>query len=287
MAPAASVIVRSRDKAGTIEATLRSVRAQSVPVEVLVVDSGSADATVQIAERYADRVLHVTGPFSYGGSLNLGAAAATAPVHVALSAHCVLPTATWVEDCLRHHARDDVAAVSAARLAPDGTPLTGPYDQRLADARDHPAWGFSNHAATWRASVWRELPFREDLPACEDKEWSWRVLARGWTVVYDPALRVPLVHRRAAGLRSLWRRVHTEHQALAALGALPRPGRGELARRWWSESTPHDRFPPPLQRLNPYRAVELHAAVTGTRSARPLPGPDHAALTGARATGSP
>ncbi len=279
MPPTVSAIVRCRDAAGTIEATLLSLRSQSVPLEVLVVDSGSTDATLEIAERHADQVLHMPGPFSYGGALNLGASVARGAIHVALSAHCVLPSATWVENCLRHHERPEVAATGSSRLAPDGTPLTVPHDQRLSDARDHPRWGFSNHASTWRAAVWRELPFREDLPACEDKEWSWRVLKRGSTIVYDPSLYVSLAHRRAAGLRRLWRRVHLEQRSLAALGAVPRPARGDVVRRWWSESTPQDRFPLRLQRLNPHRLVEIHAAVAGARSARPLPGPLHAELT--------
>lgn len=281
MEPAATVIVRSRDKASTIEATLRSVRSQSVPVEIVVVDSGSTDGTLALAERYADLVLRTAPPFSYGGALNIGAAAARAPVHVALSAHCVLPSSTWVARCLQHLGRTGVAATSSARLGPDGAHLTGPYDQTLADARDHPGWGFSNHASTWRAEVWRRLPFREDLPACEDKEWSWRVLAAGWTIVYDPALHVPLVHRRAAGARALWRRTRAEQRALALLGAVPVPRRGDLLRRWWSHATPLDRFPRAVQRLHPLRAVELHAAVSGARSAGGLRSDYHAAVTDA------
>ena len=90
----ASVIVRTKDKADTVEATFAALRPQTVPVEVVVVDSGSTDGTLEIARRHADRLVEIPAEaFTFGRALNVGAAAATAPVHFALSAHCG-PSAT-------------------------------------------------------------------------------------------------------------------------------------------------------------------------------------------------
>ena len=99
----ASVIVRCKDKASTIERTFLALREQTVPVEVVVVDSGSTDGTLEIAERYADRLLRIRPEeFSYGHALNLGAAAASGEVHFALSAHGTGLSPTWIADSLRH-----------------------------------------------------------------------------------------------------------------------------------------------------------------------------------------
>ncbi len=63
-------------------------------------------------------------------------------------------------------------------------------DQTFAVLRSAPGWGFSNHAASWRASVWRETPFHEGMEACEDKEWAARVIRGGHVVVFDGSLHV-------------------------------------------------------------------------------------------------
>lgn len=275
MQPVASVVVRTLDKASTVEATLSALRRQTMPVEIIVVDSGSTDGTLAIARRWADRVLTVDREtFSYGGSLNRGAEVATAPIHMALSAHCVPAYDDWVERSVAHYSRDDVAATNQSGRSPDGDLLRGPYYQTVEDVRTDPYWGLSNHGSSWRAEVWRAAPFREDLPACEDKEWSWRVLGAGWTIVFDPHLYVPSLHRRAEGVRKLWRRHHKESMVLAAMGALPRPGPRDLLRSWnHLEDTYPSHVPRVVRLASPFRLAEVLGDHAGAHTTRRLPGP--------------
>jgi len=56
-----TVVVPTRNSDRTLEACLASVREQTVPVGLVVVDNFSADRTAAIAARFADRVL-VLGP---------------------------------------------------------------------------------------------------------------------------------------------------------------------------------------------------------------------------------
>jgi rhamnosyltransferase len=265
-----SVIVRAKDKADTIGATLSALRRQTVPAEIIVVDSGSTDGTLDIAERYADRIVHIPpGRFSYGGALNAGAAVAGGDVHAALSAHCVPTADSWLADSLRRYDLPGVVATAWALLVPDGSRLIeGTYLQDREDARSHPTWGFSNHGSTWAAETWRAHVFREDLPACEDREWSWRVLAAGNRIAYSPELHVPMNHRRQAGPLALYRRVRREAETLASLGALPEPSVRALLREWWHPATPlASPYPAALRRVGPYRGIELLATHAGIRSA--------------------
>jgi GT2 family glycosyltransferase len=58
MTPLVSVVVPTRNAGRTIEACLRSIRAQTWPaLELIVVDNGSSDPTWAVAERHADLVL--------------------------------------------------------------------------------------------------------------------------------------------------------------------------------------------------------------------------------------
>jgi rhamnosyltransferase len=256
MTPLASAIVRARDKAATIEATLESLRGQTVRPEILVVDSGSTDGTLAIARRLADRLIEMPPErFSYGRALNLGASQASGPVHIALSAHCALPRSDWVARSLAHYADPRVAGASGRLLVLDGCPVPGPFLQDEAHARADPYWGFSNHASSWRATVWRDIPFDEDLGYAEDKEWALRVLAAGHRIVFDPELFVDLSHQWRQGFFQYYRRQRDSARALRTFATLPRYGLRELAEEWWAGSP--DPRPPWRRRLSPLRTAGL------------------------------
>jgi rhamnosyltransferase len=267
--PAASIIIRAKNKAKTIEETFRTLARQTVPLEVIVIDSGSTDGTVDIARRHADQVLEIPPhTFSYGGTLNMGSRIARADIHFSLSAHGTALKETWVEECLRHYDDPLVAATTGYGIGPNGARLTSPYRPSLDEALTDCGWGYSNHAGSWRASVLREHPFREDLPACEDKEWFWRVLAAGWHVVIDPALVVPSDHRRAAGLRALWGRQYREGYAFAVLGRPVTSGLGDSVRGWLTDFRQDSPWPRALRPLSPFRAVEYWGNYFGTLAGR-------------------
>ncbi len=212
----ASAVVRTRDSGETVVATLESLRRQSVDVEIVVVDSGSVDGTLELVEPYADLLVALhPEDFTFGGALNLGAAVARSEVHLALSSHCVLPHDGWVTSAVAHVNAGAVAAFGAS-TGPQRQPLSEPLVLDNAALRRHPFWGMTNHAAAWSAAAWRRHPFDETLTAAEDKEWSWRATADGGHVVADPALVVHAQHRRSAGLSSYRRRLVKEMTALEA-----------------------------------------------------------------------
>ena len=227
-----SVIVRTKDSAATVGETFRSIRAQDVPAEVVVVDSGSTDATLDLAAGSADVVVRIDpAAFSYGGALNAGARAASADVHVALSSHSTLPRTDWLAVAVGH-VRAGALAACGQDGDGDGHVLTGPVARDHAFLVAHPYWGMSNHASAWSAAAWRREPFAEDLPAAEDREWSWRVTRDGGSIVFDPALLVPGTHRRSAGVVPYFNRLVKEGTALGPLRAMPPYAVTDAFRDW-------------------------------------------------------
>ena len=85
-----SVIVPVLNEAAGIAAALRALAPfRQRGVEVIVVDGGSTDATVEIARPFADRVL--TAPRGRASQMNAGAAAASGDVYLFLHADTALP----------------------------------------------------------------------------------------------------------------------------------------------------------------------------------------------------
>jgi glycosyltransferase involved in cell wall biosynthesis len=260
----ASVIVRCKDEEKLIERTFQSLRRQTVEPEIIVVDSGSRDRSVEIARRWCDELIEIPAEsFTFGYSLNVGARAASAPFHFALSAHCHADRDDWIERTLTHYELTDVAGVYGYHAYPDGTPITGVFHQDAAHARAHPFWGFSNHASSWRASVWKEFPFDEKLPAAEDREWAQRVLDAGWVIAFDPELTVDMSHAWRSPAENFRRQRLCAH-ALAGIADLPEYGLGDLRREWWSV-LPDDRHSPWLYRIDPRRLAGLAGKYLGRR----------------------
>lgn len=270
MAPQASVIVRAKNEAGAIGEALSSLRSQTVRPEIVVVDSGSADGTLEIAREMCDRLVEIPEKeFTYGRALNLGVRSASADYLFALSAHCTPPDDGWIERSLSLYQRDDVAATNGGTKLPDGSPIEGTFFEDGEYVRAHPDWGFSNHASSWRRSAWERFPFDESLEYAEDKEWALRMLpATGWVIAYRPDLMVSLAHRWEAGALPYCRRMRIEMRAMTGIASLPEYRVADLAREWWSD-LPEDHHSAFAHRFMNYRRnAGLLGKYMGSRDAR-------------------
>ena len=88
----ASVVVPTRESMRTLEACLRSIRAQDVPVELIVVDNASTDGTYELARELADTA--VRGGPERSAQRNAGVRLAAADWILWIDADMVLPPAT-------------------------------------------------------------------------------------------------------------------------------------------------------------------------------------------------
>jgi rhamnosyltransferase len=265
-----SVIIRARDEADDLGRCLGLLAAQQGvdDVELILVDGGSRDRTPQVAAEHGASVQRITPrQFSFGGALNLGAEAARHELLVALSAHAFPRNRSWLARLRAAFDDDGVACACGDRYDPDGELLTEVVAQDAALARRRPEWGYGNAAGAFRAQLWRQRPFRTDLPACEDKEWAWHWLHQGYTCVVDPALTVDHDHTHDP-LRAIFTRARREAVGYAAFLERParRDGPPDLMRQWWSDTRWYDSAA--RARLSPRRAARLLGAYAGRRRQR-------------------
>jgi rhamnosyltransferase len=258
------VIVRCKNEARTLGATLDALERQTVRPEIIVIDSGSTDGSRELAAGRCDLLLDIEPEsFTYGRALNLGARTAAAQVHFACSAHCV-PHEDWVERSLAHYGREDVAATNGIQTFADGRLVREVFYQDAMHARQNAYWGFSNHASSWRASVWADFPFDERLDYAEDREWSWRVTAAGFVIAFDPALWVDMSHSWT-GARNVFQRRRRAARALRAFASMPSYTAGDALAEWWRD-IPEDGHSRAFHRLNPHRMAGLAGKWAGHRA---------------------
>lgn len=158
-------------------------------VEVIVVDSGSADGTVEAARAAGARVVEVPpGTFTYGGTLNLGFREARGRLLGALSAHAMLMEPAALErlvDELRNGGPSVAGAYGCpffsdaeAMAPPGGAPAERIVQGDLARKCN---LGLSNSFSVIRRELWEAYPFPEER--CEDQKWAAHHLARGLATV--------------------------------------------------------------------------------------------------------
>jgi glycosyltransferase involved in cell wall biosynthesis len=202
-------------------------------VEIILVDSGSTDATLALASRYPVTLLRIEPEaFSFGRSLNLGCAAARGEFIAIASAHVYPVYADWLEQLLAPFADDRVAVVYGKQR---GNAATKFSEQRVFQQwfPDHSvprqSLAFCNNAnAAVRKKLWRRRPYNEDLPALEDVDWTTWALGEGYFVSYRAEAEVIHVHDETP--RGVFNRYRREAMALKRIRPQEHFGLGDLVR---------------------------------------------------------
>lgn len=198
-----SMVIRCLNEEQHIGRLLAGLERQSRrPDEIVIVDSGSTDATLDIAARYDTSIVHIKPrDFSFGRALNVGCEAASGDLLVFVSAH-VYPLYDSYLDLLTQPFEDDGVALTYGRQVGDhrtkfseARVLLQWFPETSISRQGHP---FCNNAnAAVRRSVWREQPYNEALTGLEDLDWARRAQGQGHAVSYVAEAPVAHVHEES------------------------------------------------------------------------------------------
>lgn len=162
--------------------------------ELIVVDSGSTDATLEIARNYSAHILQTEGPFNYSKSLNIGFRAAQNPWVLVLSSHCV----PMVADLLGTYRAnlvtfppEVVAAYGPSTIDGNVAHQVDPVQPVVFGAAVPPKITFhcGNANALYRKSAWEAHPFCEGIKTGEDLLWRKEMEQKGWSFCFLPTAR--------------------------------------------------------------------------------------------------
>lgn len=215
--PRISVVIPHLNQGAALARCLAALSAQAggVPVEVLVVDNGSAEPPAVAGPGV--RLLHEAEP-GPGPARNRGVAAARGAVVAFIDADC-FPEPGWIAAIDRHFADPDAAAVVGG---PVGIAFADParptaveaYEQvfgyRIAEYIRREGFAGSGNLAV-RAEVLRLVGPFAAIGLAEDRDWGRRASANGYPPAFLPGMRVVTPARASfAELARKWDR-HVAH----------------------------------------------------------------------------
>jgi rhamnosyltransferase len=196
----ASIVIRACNEEKHIAQLLEGIARQSLhDHEIILVDSGSTDCTLEIASHYPVHVVHIQPEeFTFGYSLNQGINQSHSEFIVIVSAHVYPVYPDWLECLLAPFAETHVALTYGKQR---GNSLNKFSEQQIFHhwypdhSQSHQPYPFCNNAnAAIRRSLWESQHYDETLPGLEDLEWAHRIMALGHVISYVAEAEVVHVH---------------------------------------------------------------------------------------------
>lgn len=212
-----SIVIRAYNEGAHLGRLLEGIRRQTLrDVEIILVDSGSTDDTVAIAERHGAVIVRIRPEeFTFGRSLNLGLAAASADLTVIASAHVYPVYPDWLERLLEPFADPSVALTYGRQRGAESSYFSEQqifarwYPPRSQPRQPHP---FCNNAnAAIRRALWERQPYDETLPGLEDLAWARWAQSQGYAIAYVAEAEVVHVHHETP--RGVYNRYRREAMA--------------------------------------------------------------------------
>ncbi len=218
-APEVSIVIRAFNEERRLPLLFDGLATQThTSFETIVVDSGSFDRTIEIAEGRANHVVRIKpADFTFGHSLNQGIRQAAGRFIAIVSAHTAPMNAFWMENLIAPLRDEQVGMVYGQQR---GTERESKFGELMDFHRVfgteravlHPPHFFANNAnAAVQRKLWEQEPFDETLPGLEDAAWAKHWMEIGYRVVYEPAAAVYHIHQET--WPQVRRRYYREGQA--------------------------------------------------------------------------
>jgi rhamnosyltransferase len=219
----ASVVVPTFNAGPTFEALLDKLFVQETDFdyEILVIDSGSTDGTLEQARRHGASVHQVPwAEFDHGATRDLGVSLSSGEYVAFIVQDAVPLDERWLAAMIENLDRDGlIAGVYGQQIPrPESSPLThvlvnsrltAGLERRqqfagapkryaaLPPAERRMLASFDNVSSCLRRSVWEEFPFGQTSFG-EDLRWGKKVVEAGYKLVYEPRSAVFHSHERGA-----------------------------------------------------------------------------------------
>jgi glycosyltransferase involved in cell wall biosynthesis len=191
-----------------IRACIEGVLRQTYPVnEILIIDDGCRDRTVEIASQYPVRIIRHNVNRGLSAGRNTAFREAKNELVAALDADCI-PDPTWLEEVMQALTETDAAA-SGGRLVESVLESLADRWRKAHMTQDwgearviNPSFMFGNNGVLRKSIVVEAGWYDEKLRTnAEDYDLSQRIRGKGYNLVYEP--RAVVRHQRRDSVSSI------------------------------------------------------------------------------------
>jgi glycosyltransferase involved in cell wall biosynthesis len=195
-----SVVIRAYNESKSIGRLLLGIQQQTVKdLEIILVDSGSTDNTVDIALGYGARLVSISPEeFTFGRALNRGIAEGVGQFVVIISAHCYPVYPDWLE-MLIEPLKDETVALSYGKQRGGETnqyseqQFFRKYFPDISQPRQGNPYSHNANAAV-RRRLWEQHQYNENITGLEDLAWSSWAKEQGYGIAYVAEAEVIHLH---------------------------------------------------------------------------------------------
>ncbi|MBB5520087.1 glycosyltransferase [Amphiplicatus metriothermophilus] len=211
-----SIIFRALNEEKWFEAALDACKAQKIEdagIEIILVDSGSTDRTLEIAERHGCRVIHIKrSEFTFGRSLNYGCDAAAGDILTFISAHCIPAHERWLANLISPIRQGAADYVYGKQIGHELTRFSEHqvFAKYFSDFDKIPQGDFfcNNANAAIRKELWAKHRFDEAVTGLEDMVLAKSIVREGGKIGY--VADAPVIHIHEETLEQVKRRYYRE-----------------------------------------------------------------------------
>lgn len=209
--PEISIIIPAKNEGDNIEKCLKGIFSQDIDkgFEVIVIDSGSTDSTLDIIKKYPVKLIEIKPEeFDHGSTRNLGANISQGKYIATIVADAYPANNSWLRWLVTPFEEDkEVAGVYSQQLPKNGCGpiealylmkwITGRNEkiiqkiesrqtyQQLSPQHKRNLVNFDDVSSCRRRDVWEKIPIAKNIWA-EDVDWGRKVMEAGYKIVYEP-----------------------------------------------------------------------------------------------------